>query len=158
MKQENKNEKNGFSPKGFTLLELTVVIAASMIILALSWDSLAKSRQDANESAACNELASYINKTRTYALTGKATDEGSVPDYFNVSTSGSDIFIKRDSKSGSLVEKYTLKNGIDCGNVDISYSVPSGDCSGSYCSTDLTCGTLGKYKVIMDRFKASCNH
>jgi len=155
MKQENKNEKNGFFPKGFTLLELTVVIAASMIILALSWDSLAKSRQDANESAACNELASYINKTRTYALTGKATDEGSVPDFFNVSTSGSDIFIKRDSKSGSLVEKYTLKNGIDCGNVDISYSVPDG--GGSVSNGTYDCGTLTKYKVKVDKFKAVCS-
>lgn len=152
MKQESKNRKNNFSVKGFTLLELTIVIAASMIIMALSWDSLANSRKDAAESAACNELASYINKTRTYALTGKIVN-GETPDSFKISTNGSDISIKTDD--GAQVEdKYTLKRGISCGNVDISYSVPSGDNldgTGTY-----SCGSLNKYKVKVDNFKAVC--
>lgn len=152
MKQENKNRKSVFSKKGFTLLELTIVIAASAIILALSWESLAKSRQDANESAACNELASYINKTRTYALTGKIVN-GETPDSFMISTSGSDISIKTDD--GTQVEdKYTLKAGISCGNISIKYDVPSGDgvvgSSGPY-----NCGA--KYHVDIDKFKAVCS-
>ncbi|NTU67184.1 MAG: hypothetical protein HGB08_04675 [Candidatus Moranbacteria bacterium] len=155
MKQKNTNRKNKSFWKGFTLLELTVVIAASMILLALSWESLSKSRQDANESAACNELASYINKTRTYALTGKTDKDGKVPDKFYVTTSRSNnvtsIYIKAD---GTLVEKYDIKGGIDCDSVNLNYSVPGGGISGT---NNYNCGTLHKYHVDVDKFKAVCN-
>lgn len=149
MKKNRLTSGRASSSNGFTLIELIVVLGATLIIFAVSWSILSNMRGEANNTSACNELASIINKTRNYALNGKSVD-GEVPSAFSVHISGSNVDINPTDES------YTLSKGVSCGSATITYSVPDGTCGGS-CPVELVCGSGSEHKVVVDKFKAVCN-
>jgi len=58
------------SPKGFSLLELLIVVAIILIIATISIPNLLRSRQAANETAAVANLKAVNTAQVTYASTG----------------------------------------------------------------------------------------
>src|SRR5215475_4806553 len=65
------------SAKGFSLLELLIVVAIILIIATIAIPSLLRSRQAANESAAVAELRT-INTAQITYLSGAQGNYGSV--------------------------------------------------------------------------------
>ena len=75
MKQKNK--------KGVTLIEVMAVIAIISIFAVISYKNLANNRNHAEVEAVASEIASLINQTRNFALTGKVVN-GNVPGCFAI--------------------------------------------------------------------------
>ena len=104
--------------KGFSLLELLIVVGIILIISTIAIPSLVRSRQLANESAAVADLRQINNAQFTYVLSSSGNFgtiaqlvgaglldsrfSGPMSGYtFNVSTSGSDYTATADPASTS---------------------------------------------------------
>lgn len=56
--------------RGFTLIELFIVMAIIVTLATLSWTALADSKKKTVVSNACESVTSMVNKARSYALVG----------------------------------------------------------------------------------------
>ncbi len=75
--------KKGKNYKGVTFIEVMAVLAIISIFAVISYKSWADNRKHAEVEAAASEIASLINQTRSYALTGKKVS-GAVPVCFRI--------------------------------------------------------------------------
>lgn len=76
---KNKNKKKLFEEKkGFTLIELMVVVAIFAIMAGVAFSHIASTRGNVELETAANELVAAIRETQNYALTGKLGDESDV--------------------------------------------------------------------------------
>lgn len=111
--------------KAFTLVELIIVIAIVAIISAVSWSVLGGAKKSAAVNDACNQVATMINKTRNYALSGKQVN-GVVPDSFRIKTGGPVVIYSVTSSGETQMESFSLAGGISCGSYIFTYNVPDG--------------------------------
>jgi len=136
-----RQEKNY---KGVTLIEVFGVIAIISIFAVISWKQLADNRKHAEVEAVAQEIASLINQTRSYALTGRKVNTGSleeVPNCFGIAfmQNGSyrRIWIKGECSNestwindvmddGSISSKVNLAGSGDLSIFHV-YAVPNGD-------------------------------
>jgi len=144
------NKKTKIRPsgrQGFTLLELITVIAIIAIISAISWSTLGGAKKQSDVNNACEQVASMINKTRNYALSGKIAEAVFRLGYLTVTIDG--------------VESFNIPGGVDCtpygefrykapGAIGLFNSVP-------FSSQDITCksGTASR-TVSVTPFTAVC--
>ena len=127
-------------------MELMVVIAIVGILSAVSWGILAGARKSSDAKNACEQVASMINKTRNYALSGKTFKNGAVvvvPTVFTATVSGQTVTITND-KSVSP-ETFSIPNSVTCGaSLSFAFSAPYGTCSGCGSpSTPINCSVSG---------------
>src|SRR5262245_60073333 len=87
------------SAKGFSLLELLIVVAIILIIATIAIPSLLRSRQAANESAAVAELRT-INTAQITYLSSAAGNYGDVPMLVNAGL--------LDSRFNGTLRRYTF--------------------------------------------------
>jgi prepilin-type N-terminal cleavage/methylation domain-containing protein len=134
-----KKEKNF---KGVSLIEVLIVIVIIAVTAAISYVNLTNARRQTAVSNTCNELASFYNKARNYALTGKVVG-GSVPTFFKMiipNGNTSAIIYRSFNSDGSLDSSYSaisgdqlqFKNGVTCRRFGSGGSNPYGDNEGYY--------------------------
>lgn len=105
--------------KGFSLLELLIVVSIVGILAAITWSSLSNTRKSAQLDSECNKLASFVNKTRGYALAGKVVG-AAVPNPFQVACVGATC-------TNNASETFKFLGGITVNpNATARFSVPSG--------------------------------
>jgi len=92
--------------KGFSLIELLIVVAVIGIIAAIAVPSLVQSRNAANEASAISSVRSVVTAQITYASTVGA---GS---YTDLATLSSDGFVDSVLGSGSK-DGYTVASDVD---------------------------------------------
>lgn len=123
MKVKNKNLK------GVTLIEVVSVIAIISVFAVISYNNLADNRRHAEVEAAASEIASIINQTRSYALTGKKLDDGSVPSCFAIAyISSTNVWRRFNVNTDTCfgLNENSISISFADRNVDISnYSNPS---------------------------------
>ncbi|MFZ2226853.1 MAG: type II secretion system protein [Candidatus Moraniibacteriota bacterium] len=102
--------------KAFTLIEVMLVVAIIAIISSVSWLTLNKSKKNVDVSNACTQVAAYINKTRNYVISGRATQA-------TVKITGANISITGD---GGIAESYMIRGAVDCGDNTFNYVSPNG--------------------------------
>jgi len=135
--------------KGFSLVEITIIVGIIAIMSFLSWRVLTSQKDVTQVEDAANVVASAINKTRAYALTGKIIDSSeTVPDFFKVSTvDGNTIRIEaldENCLNSSVESDYVFETPIDIENAAFVFSVPNGELvkktgtGGSPCGSDNT--------------------
>lgn len=145
----NKHEGNEYSRKrlnlmdkkikkrkflrGFTVIEILVIIAVMGIMLSIAFVNLSSGRTGAKLDAAQREVASAVQTAKSNALQGK-TASGSVPKCWGFKFTDNDtyiIFPSDCSTDGSSVETSDLGNGVKLkspspANSKILFSVPNG--------------------------------
>jgi prepilin-type N-terminal cleavage/methylation domain-containing protein len=146
------------SRRGFTLLELSVVIGVICILSAVSIVSLTSSRNIVKLQAAQSELASTIKLAQSYALQGK-TQGSSTPAFYGVKFFVNSYAVCTCTTSGCAncssigdsdsVEKYSLQNGVtrSSGNY-VSFGVPHGEKYPAGGNTVFTVQVGGKTKTV----------
>jgi prepilin-type N-terminal cleavage/methylation domain-containing protein len=63
-------EVNTKQRRGFSVIELLVVVFIVSVLATLSWESLANARKKTQVGNACESVAVLANKARSYALSG----------------------------------------------------------------------------------------
>ncbi len=146
--------RNVASKKGFTLIELIVVLAVVAIVTTISWSALSGMKNRANVNNACGQVSAMINKTRNYALSGKKVN-GVVPASFTVSVNGSDVTI---AGGGTTMETYTIPGGVNCvssSSWSSTYNVPN---AVGTSSASITCSSNNVSRtVVVTPYLAVCN-
>lgn len=129
--------------RGGTFIEVVSVIAIIGIFAGISWKNLSDNKKHAEVEAAASEIASLINQTRGYALTGKKINMGGnekVPGYFTIVFSPDGLYsrIAMVSSCNDFVDYEIFENGIEISKkVNLNgyvgffkrfcYNVPNGD-------------------------------
>jgi len=130
---DKKTKKRKFL-RGFTVIEILVIIGVMGIMLSAAFVSLGGGRTDAKLDAAQREVASAIQTTKSNALQGK-TASGSVPKCWGFKFTDDDtyvIFPSDCSADGSPVETNDLGNGVKLNSpvaslTKIVFSIPNGE-------------------------------
>jgi len=111
--------------KAFILIEITIVICNMAIMVGLSWMTLSRQKNVTQVEDAANIIAAAINKTHTYALTGKTLSNNEVPEHFTISIENNAISITGD---GEQVEApYVFDTPIRVDNATFTFHVPDGE-------------------------------
>lgn len=141
---KNKSEHH----KGFTLLELLVVIAIVSIIAVVSFEMLSRAKENTQEESACNDIAALINKTRSYALTGKCSGGSAMT--VTMTLSGNMVTITDDG--GNCNESLPLPHADICEGGTWKFGIPAGNKKAGPVS--MGCGD--SKMVVVDAYKATC--
>ncbi len=112
--------------KGFSLLELLIVVAIILIIATIAIPSLLRSRQAANESGAVSNIRAINTSQVTYVSTNGVF--GSFPQI-----SGAGLIDSRFSADGNLVGGYNYA------------MIPAAGGTGTYSVSATVNGTSGRY-------------
>jgi prepilin-type N-terminal cleavage/methylation domain-containing protein len=154
--------------KGFTLVELLIVIAIIAIISAISWSTLGGGKKQSSVNNTCEQIASMINKTRNYALSGNVGTTSANPAKFftiHIGKSDSTIAFTNGSKEIPLEANVPHLGGVTCEEVQMNYFVPDATLSIGYAdgrgvsviSNDIKCQSDGNIRTIkVTPFTAVC--
>jgi prepilin-type N-terminal cleavage/methylation domain-containing protein len=141
--------------KGFTLIEVLLVVVIIGIAAALSFQSVADARRKVRVDGVCESLAGMTNKARAYALAGvsgadktqmicdDATDTCRVQSHSASSGAWSDI----DSA-------YVAQGGVQIFKFSSEYAIPYA-AVGSGATGNINEGSFSKTLTITN-FKATC--
>lgn len=139
---------------GFTLIELSVVIAIMAIMGGASFVSLQSSKASARLQAAQREVTATIKQAQSYALQGRTqpsakvcgygvrfTDENEYEIFYKVPTPGN--ICAAGAYESSSAEILQLENGVVLSNfvsvdTEIYFSIPFGTASGSFAGDSMT--------------------
>lgn len=141
--------------RGFTVIEILVIIAVMGIMLSIAFVNLGSGRTSAKLDAAQREVASAIKMAQSNALQGK-TASGSVPKYWGIYFENDKTYkIVPSNAPGTDIaggtETYALSNGVTFSvtnviNSRIYFSVPNGNIlkgnGTSYASGDTATATV----------------
>ena len=107
--------------KGFSFIELMIVIAIAGIMTAVSLVSMSAARQKRDVEIAAREVATAVREAQSYALTGKNLKTKTTDCKF-IFTWESSSYKVSDCKDQS----YSLKNNVTFydGNKSLSFDVP----------------------------------
>jgi len=159
MNQQNKNQLSNVNcqssivkcqlstvnRKGFSLMELLIVIAIIGIMTAVLLVNLSGSRSQKQVEAAAREVAAAIREAQNNALTGK-----------NVTTGCSYIFTYNSGSSSYGISScsninYTLSNGVIFNNGNnFTFSVPFGTVSGGYATPIVIRKGTSQYTICVN--------
>lgn len=140
------NKKTKIIPsgrRGFTLLELITVIAIIAIISAISWSTLGDTKKQSDANNACEQVASMINKTRNYAVSGKLS-----PAIITISSNSVSI-------NSAPAETVSIPGGVNCGSWTSTYVAPNA-IGTNINNINCTSGTASRV-VNVTAFRAVCN-
>ena len=109
--------------RGFSFLELMIVIAIAGIMTAVMLVSMNAQKEKKEVEAAAREVAAVVREAQTYALTGKGLTASSASCSYNFfwTTGTVDYGI-----TGCRTQNYVLKNGVQFSGSSgsVSFSVP----------------------------------
>lgn len=149
----------GFSckKKGFTIFELTIVLAIMGIGASIMLVSLSPGKLQAKLRAAQNEVASTIKQTQSYALQGKTIGTPTLltPSKYgfrSTSTTAYEIFYCLDTSCliKTKLEEFSLANSgvsIEAGK-EVIFDVPNGNSNLSGFDLVITLTSSGKTKTV----------
>lgn len=135
--------------RGFTMIEVIIVVAIVGIIASISWATLGGAKKSSEVNNACNQVAAMINKTRNYALSGKQPSDNASAFVLTINDSTVSI-------NSNPVETFTLAGGVSCGSASFSYNIPYG--SPDIKNPNITCSVAGgeSRTVKVAPFNAVC--
>jgi prepilin-type N-terminal cleavage/methylation domain-containing protein len=139
--------------KGFTLMELLVVIAIIGILASVSWETLGGVKKKSDATNACEQVASMINKTRNYALSGKVVG-ASVPTSFSITINNSIVTITNTNLLAT--ETFSIPGGVDCGDWSSTYASPNAIGTGGSITCVSSDGASSR-TVTVTPYQAVCN-
>jgi prepilin-type N-terminal cleavage/methylation domain-containing protein len=144
--QKNKNYL------GFSLVELLVVIAIVGIIASVTFEILGASRKNVNLENECNNVASVINKARSYALSGRQLTAGSTS--VAVSFPGNSTYSVDNLASGT--ESYSLVR-VTSDAQTFSFAKPTGAMTTTGTGTVTLSADGATRTVVVSAFSAKCD-
>ncbi|MCX6765713.1 MAG: prepilin-type N-terminal cleavage/methylation domain-containing protein [Candidatus Moranbacteria bacterium] len=111
--------------RGFTLLELIIVIAIIGIMTSVTLVYLGDSRKDRELEVAAREVAAAVREAQNNALTGK--NASSTCNSYVFTYGGSNYSVSNNSGCSNPPIQYTLKNKVTFQNSgSFSFSIPFG--------------------------------
>lgn len=111
--------------KGFTLLELMIVIAIIGTMASVTLTYLGGSRKDRELEVAAREVAAAVREAQNNALTGK--NASSTCSSYVFTYGGSNYSVSNNSECINSPIQYTLKNRVTFQNSgSLSFSIPFG--------------------------------
>jgi prepilin-type N-terminal cleavage/methylation domain-containing protein len=143
-KRQLDKQKNIFALKGFTVVEILVVIAIMLIMLSVALVSMRSASDNAKVKSAQREVASAIRLAQSDALQGKTMPSVGLPQCyvfkFTSATAYGIYYNNTDAcpaanDQASPIESYTLNSGVKLtspslyANTRITFSVPHGEAS-----------------------------
>jgi prepilin-type N-terminal cleavage/methylation domain-containing protein len=123
--------------KGFTLVEIMIVVAIIALLAAIAIPNLLRARLTANESAAQANLRTISTAAETYA----AANNGSYPTAESALTGASPKYLNK-SFCGTTTQGYTYSCSFSSSAYTITAAAANCDVSGSKDYTITTGGVL----------------
>lgn len=128
---------------GFTLVEVLLVVAIIGIIASVSWVTLVGAKKNSDVLNSCEQVASMINKTRNYVLSGRVAIS-------TVTINGNFVSIN------SPIENFTIPNGVNCTAKAFTYKAP--DAVDVLNTGEIICSNGGNSrKVTVTPYQAVCD-
>jgi prepilin-type N-terminal cleavage/methylation domain-containing protein len=150
--------------KGYSLIELLIVISIIGVAATLSWSGLSTVRQQSVVDNACDSVAVMANKARSYALAGIHGGDTNNADSIRFECSLNTCAITSSANAGSTwtpfdQDSYVLQNMSFDAPFSIIYTIPyatapSGDTSHTITLADSSPAITKT--LITSNFKASC--
>ncbi len=141
LNKKNKTTKN--NRKGFSLVEVMSVIAIIGIVSVISWEMLGGAKKTSDVTNACEQVASMINKTRGYALSGRTA------------TATVRIINNNTVTINSPAESFTIPGGVTCTNATFTYAAPNA-VGGSGTVTCTANGGSASRTIDVSPLRAAC--
>ncbi len=115
--------------KGFSLLEILVVISIIGIMTGAMVSSLGQSKNQQALKSAASEVVAAIRETQNYALTGK--NAGGSCNNYTFTYSGNSYNVSNGSGCG-INDSYQLRNNVTFNNSSsITFTAPHGNTAGA---------------------------
>lgn len=149
--------------KGFSFIELIVVIAIVAIGAALSWSTLVTSRKRTQVNNACESVATMVNNARAYALAGlpgithlqARCDGGAINSCRIIKLSSGATPQWTVVSGGTLSKDSDLLRGVNIVDFVRQYPIPYA--ATSAVNQNVTIGTAPITRTLtIDPFKAVC--
>jgi prepilin-type N-terminal cleavage/methylation domain-containing protein len=141
-----RREVSKMKRKGFTLVEIMIVVAIIALLSAIAIPNLLSARKTANEAAAKATVRSLSTAAETFATShsgvypvkvGSSGDAGGLYDFINSAPN----YCADAAGGGTLVQGYTYSCTMNSGNYTFQ-AAPSSSAAGSVTYTATTGGVL----------------